>query len=133
MTPRFRRHTRRSIRLQKWNYADNAHYFVTICSHERDCIFGHVTSGRMKSNRNGEIAQNVWNALPGRFPVAIDAFQIMPNHIHGIITMGRVGVSFMKPHLGRDESIGRDKSRPYGDAFDIAKSHRHMGLIKGIM
>jgi REP element-mobilizing transposase RayT len=37
-------------------------------------------------NQYREIMQNTWNDLPNHIPnIALDAFVIMPNHIHGII------------------------------------------------
>jgi len=39
-------------------------------------------------NEFGTIAYNEWKKLPERFPnVELDVFQIMPNHIHGIIVL----------------------------------------------
>ena len=33
----------------------------------------------------GKIIKNAWELLPGRFPVALDEFQIMPNHVHFVL------------------------------------------------
>jgi putative transposase len=47
---------------------------------------------QMQLNEYGTIAYNEWMKLPQRFPnFELDVFQIMPNHIHGIITL--VGAS----------------------------------------
>jgi REP element-mobilizing transposase RayT len=42
----------------------------------------------MVLNQFGMVAQNEWYKLPDRFPnLRLDAFQVMPNHIHGIIIL----------------------------------------------
>ena len=39
-------------------------------------------------NQNGQIAHDEWIKLSNRFPTMVkDVFQIMPDHIHGIITL----------------------------------------------
>ena len=81
-----RRHHRRSIRLQGYDYSQPGAYFVTICVQHRRCLFGHVVAGRMELNDAGHMVARQWHALPSRFPtVSLDAFVVMPNHIHSII------------------------------------------------
>ena len=51
-------------------------------------MFGDVVDEEMRLNAAGEMAESVWAALPRRFPaVRLDAFVVMPNHIHGIIVI----------------------------------------------
>jgi len=39
-------------------------------------------------NDAGEIARRCWEDIPDHFPfVELDAFVIMPNHVHGIIVI----------------------------------------------
>lgn len=79
---------RRSMRLQGYDYAQAGAYFTTICTEDRLCLFGAVTDGAMRLSAAGELAATVWSALPLRFPhIDLDAFVIMPNHIHGIIVL----------------------------------------------
>lgn len=35
-------HNRYSIRLKEYNYAKSGMYFITICSHNREKIFGKI-------------------------------------------------------------------------------------------
>ena len=80
------RHHRRSIRLKGYDYTQPGAYFVTICTHERTCLFGEVVDGVMVLNAYGRIAQACWESIPDHFPhVQLDAVVIMPNHMHGII------------------------------------------------
>ena len=79
-------HHRRSIRLKGYDYTQQGAYFVTICTHQRNCLFGEIVDGEMKLNTNGEIARGSWLSIPRHFQnVELDEFVIMPNHLHGII------------------------------------------------
>jgi putative transposase len=63
-------------------------YFVTTVAKNRECMFGDVIAGLMKPNDAGCIIQTIWCELPARFPFAeLDAFIVMPNHIHEIIVI----------------------------------------------
>ncbi len=47
----------------------------------------------MKPNLIGDEVQQIWSNLPSRFPsIELDAFVVMPNHIHGIVTIVENGV-----------------------------------------
>jgi putative transposase len=82
------KHHRKSIRLKEYDYSQPGTYFVTLCTEGRMCVFGDVVDGRMVLNETGEIVQSDWDDLPVHYPHArLDAFQIMPNHIHGIIIL----------------------------------------------
>ena len=78
-------HHRRSIRIPEYDYSQEGMYYVTICTQNRECLFGEVKNGQMQLNEAGDMVQKVWNELPEKYSgVEIDAFIIMPNHIHGI-------------------------------------------------
>ena len=86
---------RHSIRLKKYDYSQSGLYFVTICTQNRECIFGNIINnnvgvGRdrpisMILNQYGKIIENVWESLPNHHSVELDVFQIMPNHVHFIL------------------------------------------------
>lgn len=80
------RRGRRSIRLKGYDYAQAGAYFVTICTQNRDCLFGDIVDGEMVLNDAGRMAQREWEQLPNRFPlVDLDVYVVMPNHLHGIV------------------------------------------------
>jgi REP element-mobilizing transposase RayT len=88
------KHHRRSIRLQRYDYTQMGAYFVTICTWQRECLFGKVINGEMQLSRYGETVQFNWDTLPKRYSnVDLDAFIIMPNHVHGIIILKETGKS----------------------------------------
>ena len=84
---------RKSIRLKEYDYSQAGTYFVTICTQDRECLFGQIVDENMILNENGKIVLSCWNDLPNHYShVRLDAFQIMPNHVHGIIFI--VGAGF---------------------------------------
>jgi len=85
-------HHRRSIRLQGYDYSGEGLYFITICCHNKVCLFGHVVNGTMVLNEYGQIAFSEWMKTPEIRPnVELDEFIVMPNHIHVIIRITRRG------------------------------------------
>ncbi|RRA99785.1 transposase [Larkinella rosea] len=81
-----------SARLQSWDYGTNGAYFVTICTHEKHHAFGEIREGEMHRNAAGKIAAEIWQLLPTQFPfVILDAFVIMPNHMHGLLYIDKPG------------------------------------------
>ncbi len=79
-----------SNRLQSWDYGSNAAYFVTICTENRKHFFGEISNGQMQLSEIGKIAEKYWHEIPLHFPfIELEAFIVMPNHIHGIITINK--------------------------------------------
>lgn len=84
--PKFQYRGRRSIRLQNYDYTRDGAYFVTLCTHQRQCLFGNVQIDRVRPSHLGAVAQQYWQEIPQHFPfVHIDEFVVMPNHLHGIL------------------------------------------------
>ena len=80
----------KSMRLRNYDYSRDALYFITTCVKDRNCCFGTVLDGRMKLNGFGKIVGEQWLWLEKQFPfVRLHAYVTMPNHIHGIIEIGR--------------------------------------------
>ncbi len=82
------KYDRHSARLKCYDYSTPGMYFVTICIHNKNNLFGSVLNDCMILNTNGKIAQESWESLPGRFAgLRLDSYVIMPNHFHGIVVM----------------------------------------------
>ena len=82
------RQQRRSIRLADYDYAGDGAYFVTICAYQRACLFGTVVDGEMVLSPAGVAVNCCWEGLIAHFPhIILDSFVVMPNHLHGIITI----------------------------------------------
>jgi REP element-mobilizing transposase RayT len=96
---------RKQIRLINYDYSQSGLYFVTICTQNRENVFGKIVGARRDSpkiieydrpvpnkqpvlmvlNQYGKIVDNIWKSLPNHHMVGLDVFQIMPNHIHFIL------------------------------------------------
>ncbi len=71
-----------------YDYTQPGVYFVTICTHQRECLLGDIVDGLMHVNCWGEIVQEEWLRTAILRPaVALDVFVVMPNHFHGIISI----------------------------------------------
>jgi putative transposase len=81
-------HHRRSIRLKGYNYSTAGAYFITICTHEREQLFGDILDRTMVLNKLGHIAQLHWEKLARHHPnLIVDRSVVMPNHLHGILIL----------------------------------------------
>ena len=77
-----------SARAPWWDYGRDAAYFVTICTKDREHYFGEVVGNEMQLTEIGQIAYDRWHQIPVHFPsVRLDAFVVMPNHVHGIVVI----------------------------------------------
>jgi putative transposase len=100
-------HHRRSIRLKGFDYSQAGLYFITICCNDRVCRFGYVENDEMILNEHGKIAYNEWMKLTERFPnFELDVFQIMPNHMHAIISLTEpVGATLAVAQNGNGNAV----------------------------
>lgn len=82
---------RRTIRLRGYDYSQPGVYFITVCARERESLFGQVVGNLMERNESGEIVSSYWGELANRYTEAtLDAFVVMPNHMHGIVLVGAI-------------------------------------------
>lgn len=83
---------RKANRMREYDYSQAGYYFVTICTQNRKELFGEIIDGRMIANAAGKMVEETWDEL-SRFYEGIrtDQFQIMPNHVHGIMAIVHVG------------------------------------------
>jgi REP-associated tyrosine transposase len=86
--PRYVAPRRRSIRLPGFDYSTPGAYFITICTRDRRPMLSAVS----------EVVTACWNEIPQHFPrVTLDAFVVMPNHLHGILVLDDLGVGPSRP------------------------------------
>ena len=99
---------RKSTRLTGYDYSREGLYFITTCTKDRQCLFGHIEKRQMILNDAGKIANDCWLQIPQHFPHAVlHEHVIMPNHVHGIIelnTMENVGTSIGAKNVGNDDA-----------------------------
>jgi len=123
-------HHRRSTRLSGYDYSQAGAYFVTVCAQHRACMLGKIGHDRVDLTDCGRVVATCWQWLGERYPqVDLDEWIVMPNHLHGIITIA--------------DDIGRGGSRtaptvitpkPLGRLIGAFKtlSTKHISLMHGI-
>lgn len=114
-----------SSRLKGWDYSNDGQYFITICTHDRQCLFGKVINGIMQLSEIGKIVHEEWNkSFEIRDELFCDVWILMPNHLHAIVRIcgdcgdGRPSV---RTELGDDCGAGRPAGRT-GIAYRSPKS-----------
>ena len=86
-----------SARLPHWDYGHNAAYFITICTHNMEHFFGEIKNDEMHLYALGKFAAEFWLEIPTKFPFAkLDAFVIMPNHMHGVLIINKEEMPYAK-------------------------------------
>ena len=135
-------HNRRSIRLKGYDYTRPGAYFVTICTQNRACLFWDDHNDKIVLSPMGLIAKRAWLDLPRHYAHAqMDAFCIMPNHVHGIIVLNcddvspRRGGSAPAADIGPGQMIDcnrplpfQPQTRPYSD--DTGDRHGLPELVR---
>lgn len=119
-------HHRRSIRLQGYDYTQAGAYFVTVCSQNRECLFGKIENAEMRLNAAGNMIESTWNEIPGNYPgIDIAEFIVMPNHIHGIIVIVGATSRGCPPHVCPETGHAREQQ---GQARGPAPTETRLSL-----
>jgi len=112
-------HHRRSIRLHGYDYSQPGIYFITLCTYNRECLFGEILNGEMRLNEFGKIANQCWLEIPNHFPqTQLDEYIIMPDHIHGIIVLNdfvgvqNVGAKIVGAKIVGTKNVGAKNFSP---------------------
>ena len=106
-----KKHHRRSIRLQGYDYDQPGAYFVTICVNFGQCCLGGVYDGVMIPSAAGEMVAECWYGLPERFiNIDLDVFSLMPNHVHGILVIEEAGLNAKNNPVVFGNMVGTFKS-----------------------
>jgi len=82
------KYNRRSIRLKNYDYSQPGAYFITIVTHNRQCLFGEIVNGEIRLNEYGEIVRDEWFCsvhIRNEIELFENEFIVMPNHIHGVV------------------------------------------------
>ncbi len=97
---------RRSIRLRDYDYSRAGAYFITVCTKGQELLFGEVNDGEVELNEFGRMAAEEWlNSARIRIEIELDAWIVMPNHIHGIVII-------VNKRCRGDRPVARSGPRP---------------------
>ena len=99
---------RKSPRMKGYDYATPTAYFITICTHKKQCIFGKPDI----LNQYGQIAHYTVLELPSLFPcISVDHFVVMPNHVHMLLTINAGQAELLDHTPNLSTIVGTYKSR----------------------
>jgi len=105
---------RHSPRLKSFDYSWPGAYFITICTLNRECIFGKIINDEMLLNENGEIVRDEWlRTLEIRHEIKLDEYVVMPNHFHAVVFIdGRGDRPVARPDDQDFVSQGQSRLKP---------------------
>ena len=79
-------HRRRSIRLKGYDYSKPGGYFITLCTQDREPIFGKITGGVFIPSEVGAMVTRYWLHIEAEYEnIKLDEYIVMPDHMHMII------------------------------------------------
>ncbi|MSQ13286.1 MAG: transposase [Dehalococcoidia bacterium] len=100
-------HHRRSIHLSGYDYSSAGAYFLTLCTYQREPLFGEIANDGMHLNDPGGIVRVEWLRTASiRREVQVDTFVVMPNHLHSIVLFSPT------PERSADKSVGAHGRAP---------------------
>lgn len=77
---------RRSVRLHAYDYRTAGAYYITVCMHGRALQLARVASGGVVLTALGRIVAQEWARTASARPyVRLDAFVVMPDHVHFVV------------------------------------------------
>lgn len=131
--------TRKSLRLQDYDYSSCGYYFLTICAFEKQCLFSHIHADRNthiginKLTKMGEICAEELLALPNRFPgTEIVKYVIMPNHVHFILANHNQDGSTSIPQLMQTyKSLATRKCKEISRIEKVFQKSYYDHIIRG--
>lgn len=80
------------LRMDGRDYARPGWYFVTLGADYHHHFFGTVEAGKMRANELGRLVETCWSGIPQHYGhIQLGAWQLMPNHFHGLVRIVRPG------------------------------------------
>ena len=114
-----------SARAQWWDYGNDGAYLITICTKNRECYFGNVVDAKMQLSHIGLLADVFWHEIKNHAKnVRLDAFQVMPNHIHGILILNG------NERKTDNSSVETTHALSYPNGFSILDDEKTMHVVE---
>ncbi|MDF7823229.1 transposase [Pontiellaceae bacterium B12227] len=80
------------LRMDGRDYSHPGWYFITLGADYHRHYFGEVVAAEMRPNALGELVEACWREIPQHYGhIELGAWQVMPNHFHGLIRIVRPG------------------------------------------
>ncbi len=94
MPPEFKKSMSQKLRMEGRDYSRPGWYFVTLGADYHRHFFGAVKEGKMCPNALGKLVERFWGEIPQHYShIRLGAWQLMPNHFHGIVRILRPGAA----------------------------------------
>ena len=118
---------RKSNRIPNYDYSTENFYFVTICTHEKKCIFGSVEN----LSWMGKIAAENLLMIEKLHPqIRLDHYVVMPNHIHAILEFSNMGKDNLTNVIGQYKMSVTKKIRAEKPGFLVWQRSFHDHVIR---
>ena len=96
---------RKRNRLPHYDYSQSGYYSLTICTKHMETHFGVIENGNMKLSEEGRIIEECWKEITRQYKnLSLDEYQIMPNHLHGILIINEISVGTIHELSREDKS-----------------------------
>ena len=119
--------SRKATRIPGFDYSSENYYFVTICTHEKQCIFG--KAGIL--NHWGELAKKESQRIPEHFSgVCVEPYIVMPNHIHMIVALNDANCVSLNNVVGLYKSGVTRKIHKEQPGFTVWQRSFHDHIIR---
>ena len=79
-------YSRKSPRMQHYDYSNENYYFITICTHNKKCLFGRPEENNFLRKL---VEQHISKIETHYQCVQLDKYVVMPNHIHMILVLNQ--------------------------------------------
>ena len=96
---------RKHPRLKSYNYSTAGAYYITICTHNKQCLLSQIVGrglapAEIQYTACGKIAEEQLFLLERRYPsLTVDQYVIMPNHIHAILILSDAAGASPRPTI----------------------------------
>lgn len=127
---------RRSVRLAGYDYGQAGWYFVTIMTHDRAPLFGHITpEARLVPTPLGEAICQSWQDLTTRYDhLHADCWVLMPNHVHLLLgllpTTDRMPAKSLGQLVGAFKATCTRSGRPWLPPGRLWQRNYHEHIIR---
>ena len=126
-------HHRRSIRLRGYDYSQPGAYFITLCTQNRECLFGNVVDEKMILNDAGKMIEKWYFEFQKKFSVIqCDQYIIMPNHMHFIIINVGADLGVCPENTGEHNLKGEHIGSPLRDIIRWFKTMTTNEYIRNV-
>lgn len=114
---------RKPQRLENYDYAQAGAYFITICTQDRQPLFGTAADGAVVLNHAGRmVGERLAQLAPDL--VFVERYCVMPDHIHAILTLAGGGTA-QRPFPTVSELVRRYKTLTTKLYIDGVKAGRY--------